>query len=175
MLITIVLCSVASACLLFSFFYLRANSTAWPPEGLDKPHLLLPLVALGALVASAAPARWAETRILNGNLTPVRIGLAATLALTAGYFALQIADLATAGFSHQTNAYGSAFFGVAFLQLTFVFGGMIMCANVQLQAWLGYFNRWRHLAIQNTAFWQYFLIANGAVAFLVLYVSPYLT
>jgi len=173
MLITIVLCSVASACLLFSFFYLRANATAWPPEGLTKPHLLLALLALGALALSAAPARWAETRILKGERAPVLIGLAATLALSVGYFMLQIVDLATAGFSHQTNAYGSAFFGVMALQLVFVFAGMILCANVQLQAWLGHFNKWRYLAIQNTAFWQYFLVANGAVAFVVLYGSPY--
>src|SRR6266496_2464023 len=94
--------------------------------------ILLALLALGALALSAAPARWAETRILKGERAPVLIGLAATLALSVGYFMLQIVDLATAGFSHQTNAYGSAFFGVMALQLVFVFAGMILCANVQL-------------------------------------------
>jgi heme/copper-type cytochrome/quinol oxidase subunit 3 len=173
MLIAIVICAVGEACLIFSYFYLRASASVWPPDNLPAPHLLLPLVALTALAASALPMRWAETSILRGRQVPVLIGLAAGFALAAAYFVFEIADLARAGFTHQTNAYGSVFFGTMALQIVFVFAGLIMCANVQAQAWLGYFNRWRHLAIQNTAFWWYFLVANGLVCFLVLYLTPY--
>ena len=173
MLIAIIICAVGEACLFFSYFYLRAGASAWPPDNLPAPHLLLPLAALAALALSALPLRWAETSIVRGRQVPVLIGLALGFALAATYFVLQIVDLAQAGFTHQTDAYGSAFFGIMVFQLIFVFGGLIMCANVQLQAWLGYFNRWRHLAIQNTAFWWYFLIGNGLLCFLVLYLSPY--
>ena len=44
---------------------------------------------------------------------------------------------------------------------------------IQVQAWLGYFNRWRHLAVENLANYWLFTAANWLVLVVVLYVTPY--
>ena len=42
----------------------------------------------------------------------------------------------------------------------------------QLWAWLGYFTRWRYLAVQNTALYWWFVVASWLVVFAVVYLSP---
>jgi len=52
--------------------------------------------------------------------------------------------------------------------------GLLISAFTQAQAWLGYFNRWRHLAVQNLANYWTFSVVHWLVVAAVLYASPYL-
>ncbi len=51
---------------------------------------------------------------------------------------------------------------------------MLISAVVQLQAWLGYFNRYRRVAVQNLAMMWYFNIVAWLVVAAVIYATPYL-
>jgi heme/copper-type cytochrome/quinol oxidase subunit 3 len=77
------------------------------------------------------------------------------------------------GWTPDTNAYTSAFGTLIGVQVVFVTVGLIMAASVALQAWLGYFNRWRHLAVENLANFWLFIAAHWLLLTLVLYVSPH--
>ncbi len=173
MLITIAVLAVGSACLIFSYYYLLVSSGAWPPPSIDRPALPLATLAMVLLFATAPLARWAEVGIRQGRRGVAAAGLGASFALSAVSGALLLVDLARAGFTHQTNAYGSAFFALAGFQCLLLAGGLIVSAVVQVQTWLGYFNRFRYLAIQNAALYQYFVVANGLVTAAVLYLTPY--
>ena len=52
-------------------------------------------------------------------------------------------------------------------------GKTLMAGSVAVQAWLGYFNRWRHLAVENVANYWLFVTAHWLLLLLVLYVSPH--
>jgi heme/copper-type cytochrome/quinol oxidase subunit 3 len=53
-----------------------------------------------------------------------------------------------------------------------VAGGLLMGVVVQAQAWLGYFNARRYLAVENVALYTSFTAAAWAVVAAVLYLSP---
>jgi heme/copper-type cytochrome/quinol oxidase subunit 3 len=88
-------------CLIGTYFYLRFSTPHWPPDGIAKPSVTVPLVLSLVLVASVLPLRL-------GN----RLGIALALVLQAGYFAYAVHDFADhlRSFAPQTDAYGSIYY-----------------------------------------------------------------
>ena len=166
--------SVFLGCLVFSYFYLRTNTLQWPPAGLPHPDLLLPGIATVVLLASAAQMLLAERGIRAGSQGRLVLGLAGAYGLGALFLGLQMVDFARVPFTPGTNAYGSAFFTLAGTHAALAAAGLVMGIVVQLQAWLGYFNRLRFLAVQTTAMFWYFVLVSWLVVLAVAYVSPYL-
>ena len=58
-------------------------------------------------------------------------------------------------------------------QAALVVGGLVIGAVVQVQAWLGYFETRRFVAIQNNALYAISAALNGLVIFFVVYVSAF--
>ncbi|MGH2351291.1 MAG: cbb3-type cytochrome c oxidase subunit I [Chloroflexota bacterium] len=168
----VLVAAVASATFIFSYYYLLGSASEWPLGGIEAPRLLLPAINTGILLASAAPVYWAERSIRRGNRGGLAIGLAGTFGLGALFLGIQVVEFVSAGFTPQTNAYGSAFFTVAGYHSTLVLTGLVINGVVQIQNWLGHFTRQRFLAIQNTALFWYYVIVNWLVTALVLYVTP---
>ena len=50
---------------------------------------------------------------------------------------------------------------------------VLISVFTQAQAWMGYFNRWRHLAVQNLAHYWTFTAVHRLVVAAVVYMSPY--
>ena len=174
MVLILVVAAVALSLFVFSYFYLRAGAPQWPPAGIDRPGLLLPLVGAGLLLAACVPMFVAERGIRRGDQGRLVLGLAAAWLLGAGFLALQFVEYTAADFTHTTNAYGSIFFLLSWFQSLLVFGGLVIGAVVQVQAWLGYFNRLRFAGVEVTAIYWYFLAVSWPVVFAVIYLSPYL-
>jgi heme/copper-type cytochrome/quinol oxidase subunit 3 len=88
-------------CLIGTYFYLRFSARHWPPDGIGKPSVTVPLVLSLVLVASVVPLR-------RGG----RLGIALALVLQAGYFAYAVHDFADhlRSFTPQTDAYGSIYY-----------------------------------------------------------------
>src|SRR5436309_11079245 len=77
--------------LIFSYFYLRFRSgPVWPPSGIEKPSLSLPLVMSLILWSSSLPVHLAERGIRRGSRRTLRLGLAAGWVLGATFLALQL-------------------------------------------------------------------------------------
>jgi heme/copper-type cytochrome/quinol oxidase subunit 3 len=89
-----------------SYFYLRFKNDPWPPAGIPRPELLVPLILLGVLLATSFP-MWKAAQ----SDTPRRWLLAA-LIVQAGYFAMEVhqfdGDLSK--FTPQQHAYGSLYY-----------------------------------------------------------------
>ena len=59
------------ACLIASYFYLGLNSRFWPPAGIEKPKLQMPLIMTALLVSSSIVLVYAERGVRDGAADPV--------------------------------------------------------------------------------------------------------
>jgi heme/copper-type cytochrome/quinol oxidase subunit 3 len=101
-------------CLIATYFYLRFKSGTWPPDGIEKPSVVLPLVFTAMLVASCLPVA-AAVRAAKGGLTKRAWWLLVlAAAVQATYLGLQINLLVDNlnSFSPRVDAYASAYYAL---------------------------------------------------------------
>jgi cytochrome c oxidase subunit 3 len=104
--------SMLFACFIASYFYLRFHNAQWPPPGIAKPALLIPLVMLGVLVSTSVPMQLASLAVRAGRLGTTRLLLIVALVVQAGYFAYELHDYRDKlhHFDATSGAYGSIYF-----------------------------------------------------------------
>jgi cytochrome c oxidase subunit 3 len=144
--------------LIGSYFYLRFRALHWPPEGVPAPHLTLPLVLTGVLVATSLPVGFAVSSARRGLRGQAWLALLVALVVQAGYLAMQIhlylQDLDK--FSPQGSSYGSIYF-----TLLGAHHGHVAVALL-LEAWLlirlaSGITRYRLVGLQAVAFYVHFV------------------
>jgi cytochrome c oxidase subunit I+III len=172
MLWTLLVMAVGSGCLIFGYYYLAVRAPAWPPPGVETPGVLLPLANLGVLGVLSASMAWALRSVRRGSTAGLLLGTTLGLGLAALFLVLQGVEFAHWGFTPDVDAYTSAFGTLAGLQTVFVLLGLVLGGVVAAQAWLGYFNEWRFLAVENVRNYWLFVSGHWLVVLLVLYVSP---
>jgi heme/copper-type cytochrome/quinol oxidase subunit 3 len=108
---------VASEATLFgvfigTYYFLRFHSRAWPPDGLPRPALVIPLVLLACLVATSLPMHLAAKAALAGRLAATRFLVSVVLLVQAGYFAYEVHDYADQlhRFDITRDAYSSIYY-----------------------------------------------------------------
>ncbi len=82
--------AVLFGCIVGSYFYLRFRVSPWPPHGVPKPHLTLPLVLTGILVATSLLMQLAYGSARRERLTVTRAALSVAVLVQAGYVAMQL-------------------------------------------------------------------------------------
>ena len=174
MLLVLLTIAVGSACCIFSYFYLRLSTPAWPPAAIQPPTLPLPLIRSAVLVLSLFPTWWALHSVRRERQLQLQLSLAVTFGCGVAFIALNVAEIGQWDPNLQANAYGSIFYLLQGIQLLLVIIGLLISLFAQGQAWMGYFNRWRHLAVQNLTNYWTFTVMHWLVVAAVLYVSPYL-
>ncbi len=75
-----------------TYYYLRFNTAVWPPDGLPKPHVVVPLILLGVVVLSSIPMGIASRAARAGRLARTRVALVVALVLQCGYFGFEVHD-----------------------------------------------------------------------------------
>lgn len=164
------------ACLLGSYFYLRFQyGSPWPPDGIEEPELLRPLVMTAVLLPSSLPVIWAERGIRQGQRRRLQFGLAATLLLGATFLALQATEYAELlrEFTLTTNVYGSLFYVIT------GFHGLHVLIGLTMLGWLlaaslrgGSFGAHRHDRVRNAAIYWHFVDVVWAAILFTIYLSP---
>jgi len=161
------------AYLLFSYFYVAAQSTGpWPPGG--PPKLQLAGTGTILLVAGSVTMWWGEKGIRAGKRGQLLIGLAASALLGVAFIALEALEWSHKDFTPASNAYGSLYFTVTGFHLAHVLVGVGMLAILFIWTLLGYFGVRRHSTISTAVIYWHFVTAVWVAVFLSLYVSPYL-
>ena len=160
-------------CLIATYFYLRFNATSWPPDGIPKPSVVLPLVFTAMLVASCAPMLRAVRAAKAGRRLPGLGLLAVAAAVQATYLGLQIhlfvEDLNK--FSPNDDAYGSIYFTLLGIHHAHVAVGLALDAWI-IGKLLGGLTNYRLIAVRVIAFYWYFVAAVAVpVVFTQLYPS----
>lgn len=158
--------------LIFSYFYLALDKSAWPPAGLEPPELARPLIGTGLLLGSSLPMWWADRSAARGRLGRVAVALAVSMSMSTVFLLIQMLEYATKRFGPQANAYTSIFYVTTAFHSMHVFVALLMSAVVQLRVWLGHFTAERHLAVEILSMYWHFVGGVWIFIFAVLYLSP---
>jgi heme/copper-type cytochrome/quinol oxidase subunit 3 len=166
------------AALIASYFYLRFRSgPLWPPDGIEDPHLGLPLIMSAILLSTTIPVHLAETGIKKGKQGRLRWGLMIGFVLGVVFMILTLAiewPEKLHEFSPKTNAYGSLYFTITGFHAAHVIVGLAFSLWTQIRAWKGAFSEERHLTVQNFAMYWHFVDVVWIFVFLTIYLSPHL-
>jgi heme/copper-type cytochrome/quinol oxidase subunit 3 len=164
--------------LILSYWYLRFRSgPTWPPDGIEKPSLTLPLIMSAILWSSSLPVHLADRGIRRGSQRTLRWGLAAGWVLGATFITLQLAlewPEKLREFTPTKDAYGSLFFTLTGLHGLHVIVGLIISLWVQVRAWRGAFDSVRHVSVQNFTMYWHFVDTVWLFILLTIYLSAYL-
>jgi heme/copper-type cytochrome/quinol oxidase subunit 3 len=171
MALTIVALGASLALAVFSYLYLvYAGPDVLP---IRTPPLGRALASVAIGLAAIVPAAWALRAIRRGDQVRLRLGLAA--ALVAGAISLAVfgLDLVSLGLAPRDNAYEAMFATLAGYQVVLTIVALAAVAFVKVQAWLGFFDDRRHLAVENVVLLWGFTATSAAVTVATLYLTPY--
>ncbi len=166
---------IASEAILFAnliaaYLYLRYTSDQWPPAGTPHLDLGFPAVNTVVLLASGIPMHWAHKSIQAGNRRSLVWGLLLTIILGAAFLLGQGWEYTHAGFTPQTNIFGSTFFTLTGFHGAHVLVGLIFLAVVLALSLRGRFSTERHFAVEASALYWHFVDVVWVALFTVLYV-----
>ena len=158
--------------LIASYFYLRFQNAAWPPDGIEDPSVTLPLVFTGILVLTCLPMFAAVRSARTGQRWLAWNFVALALVAQATYLGLQIwlfvDDMNS--FSPTGTAYGSIYFALLGIHHAHVAVGLTF--DVWLLGALAFgLTNYRLIALRVIALYWYFVAAVGIVVTLTQ-VSP---
>ncbi len=166
---------VALASMLFSYFYIRLENPAWPPETVPRPEPLFPIISSVLLVLGALAMSWAHRNLMRGEIGRLKGGLAAALVLGLAGAAVQIYALTRLDYTWTFNAYASIFYLLSGFMIAISLLAILMTALVFFWALRGYYSPTRFVGVEVTALFWVALVAGWLIAFAVLYLAPVLT
>jgi len=162
------------ACLVASYFFLGVENRSWPPAGIEKPSLPLPLLMTLLLLSSSAVLVYAERGFEQGRRTRYRAGVVATVLLGVGFLLIQAREY------HDTlqhtspvqHAYSSVFFTITGLHGAHVVFGLLVLLWALLRDITGRLNVRNSLAVKNASLYWHFVDGVWLVILTSLYLSP---
>jgi heme/copper-type cytochrome/quinol oxidase subunit 3 len=173
-----VLLFVASEATLFglliaSYFYLRFYNAHWPPVGVDKPKVALPLVLTAILIATVVPLFFAVRAARRGAVRTAWLLVLLALVVQAGYLGVQIHEFTSDldKMSPKDSSYASIYFTLLGAHHFHVAVGILMELWLVARLLTGMTN-YRLVALRAIALYWYFVAAIGvAVVFTEIYPS----
>ena len=112
------------AFLLFSYFYLDAQNSAWPPGG--PPEITLAMINTIILIVSSVPIRLGVKSIQRGRRAALNLWLVVTVLLGIAFLIIEAIEWSKKPFSPQTNAYASMFYTITGFHYAHVVVGLLM-------------------------------------------------
>jgi cytochrome c oxidase subunit III len=159
---------------LVSYLFLRFQAGGgWPPQGIDRPSLVLPAIMTVVLLSSSLPMHLADTGIRRGRRTRLRVGLLAGFLLGGTFLGLQGVEYSESlrDFVPQGHAYGSLFYMITGFHGAHVAGGLLLNLWVQVRAGRGYYDAERHATVRNVVLYWHFVDVVWIAIFATLYVA----
>jgi heme/copper-type cytochrome/quinol oxidase subunit 3 len=160
------------ATMIGSYFDLRFRTPQWPPPGVPDPKLTLPLILMGALVATSIPVQLGSTFAMRGRARAAQLMFLVAIAVQAAYLGLQIHLFADdlSKFSPQGSAYGSIYFTLLGTHHLHVLVGILLELWLVLRLFSGT-TRYRGVGAQATAvYWH--AVNVLAIAVTLVQLSP---
>ena len=162
------------ASLIASYLYLGLRSRFWPPAGIPKPELRLPLIMTALLVSSSIVLVFAEKAFERGARAAHRVGTLITVALGVAFLLIQAREYADklAHGSPTEHAYESLFFTITGLHGAHVAFGLLVLLWALARAWSGTSTPRHPLAVKNASLYWHFVDGVWLVILTTLYLSP---
>jgi len=149
-----------------TYYYLRFTTRVWPPDGLPKPALAVPLVLVACLTATSVPMQLASRAARAGRLGATRLFLVVALFVQSGYFAFESNDFGEQikhRFDITRNAYSSIYYVLLGADHAHVFVGLLFDLWLLWKLARG-LTRYRVNAVQAIAwYWQAVIVLTLVV------------
>jgi heme/copper-type cytochrome/quinol oxidase subunit 3 len=159
--------------LVAAYFYLRFYTEgSWPPAPLSDPKISNPALATLVLVASTVPIALAGRAARQGRLVLIRLALVAALVLGIGFLVFQgvLVHEQLAKFKPQENAYASIYYTLIGTHYAHAVAGVLLGLWALVRSRL--MKPERHLTLEVTALYWYFVNAVALLVFVTLYLAP---
>jgi heme/copper-type cytochrome/quinol oxidase subunit 3 len=155
-----------------TYWYLRFQTTHWPPPGIPDPKVALPLALTGVLLLTSIPMQAAASAARAGRLQLTRTFLAVALLVQAGYLAVQIVELRhdLLDFGPQRGAYASAYYAMTVSHHAHVALGLLLNLAIFVRL-MGGLTTYRLTGVRAIALYWHF-VNLMAIVVVLSQVSP---
>lgn len=155
--------------LFFPYYYLRAESPVWPPQGVQL-GMTLAIINTVILLSSSAVIWWASKAIQKGNEKGLSIGLAVTMILGIIFLGITIFEWTHETFRPWTSAYGSTFYTLTGFHALHVFGGVLLMATLLGRTLRHRFSSSRFQAVEVGSLYWHFVDFIWIIVFTTLFI-----
>jgi cytochrome c oxidase subunit 3 len=153
-----------------AYFVIRSESGGWPPNGQERPELLLPGLNTLLLLSSSVTMQWAVRAVGRGEVAIMRRALRVTLLLGSIFILVQGYEFATNGFGLDDGVFGSTFYTLTGFHGAHVLAGLGFMAIVATRARHGLISAEHHTAVEAASYYWHFVDVVWVVLFSTLYV-----
>ena len=154
------------------YLYLRQNFPGFPPPRTALPSLGVPTANILLMLLSILPMVVVERASLRFDLRRIRIGLAIATLLGFVCVGLRFVEFTSLNVRWDSNAYGSAAWGVLGLHTSLLVVDALETAAFAVLAYRGPLEKKHFSDFEDAAFYQYFLSGANVLVWLLLFVSP---
>jgi cytochrome c oxidase subunit 3 len=152
-----------------AYFVIRSESGGWPPEGQERPELILPALNTLLLISSSFTMQWAVRSIGHGKVASMRLALRLTLFLGTVFIVIQGYEFATNGFGLDDGVFGSTFYTLTGFHGAHVLAGLGLIGIVAVRARHGLISAERHTAVEAVSYYWHFVDAVWVFLFSTVY------
>jgi heme/copper-type cytochrome/quinol oxidase subunit 3 len=155
-----------------SYFYLRKNFSAWPPEGTHPPSLFVPTISLIALLASNGIA-WAMDRAAKAkDFARTRLLLVVGGLVGIGLFGLRLLEFRSLNTSWDANAYGSIAWVTMGMHASLLLMDALETAGLAVVYLLGRAQPKHYVHASENAIYWFFTTLSWVPLYLLIYWGP---
>lgn len=155
-----------------SYLYLRLNQYDWPPAPLADPDLLIPTINTVLLLALMAPMRAASEAAREFDRPVVARWLVVATLLTIPVTVLRWYDIEALNVRWDSNAYGSAAWGVVILHGTLILFDLLETGVLAVLFARGPAERKLYSDVTDAALYQYYLSLSWLPLYVIVYWGP---
>ena len=169
------LCSEATlfGLMIAGYFYLRFYNPQWPPPGIEKPKVVLPLVLTAVLIATVVPLFLAVRSARRGRPRGAWLLVLVALVVQAAYLGVQVHEFSSelGKMDPKSSSYASIYFTLLGTHHLHVAAGILGELWLVARLLSGITN-YRLIALRCLALYWYVVAAIGvAVVFTQIYPS----
>jgi cytochrome c oxidase subunit III len=154
------------------YFWLKLVNPAWPPEGIDRPDLLLPTINTVVLIVSGVAMIYAKRAIVRGNQLGLKLGQAFAILLGIVFLVIKYVEYSGYGYDWSTHAYGSITWTITGFHSAHVVSVVMKGFVVLAMGLRGMFRPDRHLAFEVSTIYWVFVVAIWLPLYFTMYISP---
>ncbi|HEX6925428.1 MAG TPA: hypothetical protein VF167_08355 [Longimicrobiaceae bacterium] len=155
-----------------SYLYLRLNELDWPPGDTRLPELLIPTINTLLLLVTIVPMAKASHAAHHSDRLAVARWLWLATALSAVSSVLRVFELRGLNVRWDSNAYGSAAWGLLILHTTLLVVDLFETGAFAVLFQLGHAQRKHFPDVSDAADYQYYLSVIYVPIYLILFWGP---
>ena len=151
-----------------AYFALRAQTSPWPPEGVEL-DVRLSAVATALLVISSFTFHAGVSAAERGRLDRFRPWLWVTIALGTGFAVIQLYDYLHLNFAVSSNAYGTMYWAMTGMHGLHVVAGLILMLVVAMRTSWGAYRSGNIDGLHAAAYYWHFVDVVWVALFVTLF------